>query len=82
MSQQGDDIHGVVEGANAFGHAKFNISGKIQGNRIFGSMDGHTFSGFLLPDGTIRGIFRDSDGDTYDVFLSRPYQYWYPYGAW
>lgn len=82
MSQQGEDIRGVVEGGNAFGRAKFNISGKIRGNQIFGAMDGHTFSGLVLPDGTIRGVFRASDGDTYDVSLSRPYQYWYPYGMW
>lgn len=83
VSQQGEDIQGVVEGGNVFGRAKFTISGKVMGNQVFGSKDGHTFSGFLYPDGTIRGVFRASDGDTYSVFLRRPYQYWpYPYGMW
>lgn len=82
-SQQGEDIRGIVEGGNMFGRAKFNIVGKIRANRIFGTMEGHTFSGFLLPDGTIRGVFRASNGETYNIFLRRPYQYWpYPYGTW
>jgi hypothetical protein len=83
VSQQGEDIRGIVEGGNMFGRAKFNIVGKIRGNHIFGTMEGHTFSGFLLRDGTIRGVFRASDGETFNVFLRRPYQYWpYPYGTW
>lgn len=83
VTQQGDDIRGVVEGENMFGRAKFNIAGKVRGNHIFGTMEGHTFSGFLLSDGTIRGVFKASNGDAYNIFLRRPYQYWpYPYGTW
>ena len=83
VSQRGEDIRGVVEGGNMFGRAKFNIAGKVHGNHIFGTMEGHTFSGFVLPDGTIRGVFRAVNGETYNIFLRRQYQYWpYPYGSW
>jgi hypothetical protein len=75
--QDRDQIDGIVEGGNFLGKAKFNITGKIQGNQIFGQKDGHTFQGFLYEDGSIRGIFRASDGDTFQVVLRRPYQnYW------
>ncbi|HTY21979.1 MAG TPA: hypothetical protein VMC85_02545 [Desulfomonilaceae bacterium] len=74
--QENEDIFGVVEGGNFLGTAKFTIAGKIRGNHIFGQKDGHTFQGFLYQDGTIRGMFRASDGDTYQVFLRRPYPYW------
>lgn len=81
--QHGEDIRGIVEGGNVFGSAKFSIAGKIRGNQIFGSKDGHTFHGFLFPNGTIRGRFRAVDGDTYEVILHRPYPYWgVPYGTW
>ena len=82
--QNGEDISGVVEGGNFFGRAKFSIQGKIRGNYIFGSKDGHTFEGFLYPDWSIQGLFRAIDGDTYKVILRRPYpSYWgSPYGTW
>ncbi len=84
--QNGEDISGVVEGGNFFGRAKFAIQGKIRGNYIFGSKDGHTFEGFLYPDWTIQGLFRAIDGDTYKIMLRRPYPTWgYPYesyGSW
>jgi hypothetical protein len=81
--QRGEDIRGIVEGSNIFGSAKFSITGKVKGNYIFGSRDGHTFRGYLYPDGTIRGMFRAVDGDQYEVFLHRPYPYWgVPYGTW
>lgn len=83
FDQRGEDIQGLVEGGNMFGSAKFGITGKIRGNQIFGSKDGHTFHGYLYPDGTIRGLFRSVDGDTFKVFLHRPYPYWgMPYGTW
>jgi hypothetical protein len=81
--QNGEDITGVVEGGNFFGRAKFSIQGKIRGNYIFGSKDGHTFEGFLYSDWTIQGLFRAIDGDTYKVMLRRPYPVWgSPYGTW
>ncbi len=81
--QNGEDIVGIVEGGNFFGKAKFSIQGKIRGNYIFGSKDGHTFEGFLYPDWSIQGLFRAIDGDTYKVILRRPYQFWgAPYGSW
>ncbi|MGD9819478.1 MAG: hypothetical protein AB7V04_12390 [Desulfomonilaceae bacterium] len=81
--QNGEDITGVVEGGNFFGRAKFSIQGKIRGNYIFGSKDGHTFEGFLYPDWSIQGLFRAIDGDTYKVILRRPYPVWgAPYGSW
>jgi hypothetical protein len=82
--QQGEDIYGIVEGSNFFGKARFRIAGKIRGNYLFGSKDGHTFSGVIYNDGAIRGIFRAADGDTYEIFLQRPY-YWgwgLPQGGW
>lgn len=83
FDQRGEDIQGIVEGGNMFGSAKFGITGKIRGNHIFGTKDGHTFQGYLYPDGTIRGLFRSVDGDTFKVFLQRPYPYWgMPYGTW
>jgi len=82
--QSGEDIVGQVEGGNIFGRARFSFNGKIRGNYIFGNKEGHIFQGYLFQDGTIRGTFRASDGDTYDVFLRRPYPYWgMPYqGMW
>jgi hypothetical protein len=74
--QDRDQIYGTVEGGNFFGKAKFNISGRIQGNHIFGQKDGHTFQGFLYQDGSIRGQFRASDGDTFQVVLRRHYTNW------
>lgn len=82
--QQGEDIYGIVEGSNFFGKARFRIAGKIRGNYIVGAKDGHTFNGVVYGDGTIRGIFRSVDGDTYQIFLQRPY-YWgwgFPQGGW
>ena len=82
-SQNGEDIAGIVEGGNFFGRAKFDIQGKIRGNYIFGSKDGHTFEGFLYPDWSIQGLFRAIDGDTYKIMLRRPYPTWgYQYGPW
>jgi hypothetical protein len=82
--QNGQEIYGIVEGGNFLGRAKFTINGKIQGNHIYGDKEGHTFEGFLYPDGTIRGLFRAADGDAYSVFLRRPYPMWgYPNsGMW
>jgi hypothetical protein len=82
--QRGEEILGVVEGGNIFGKAKFTINGKVRNHQIFGSKDGHTFQGFLYPDGCIRGIFRASDGDTYQVFLQRAYSHGWglPPGIW
>lgn len=81
--QNGEDISGIVEGSNFFGKAKFDIQGKIRGNYIFGSKDGHTFEGFLYPDWSIQGLFRAIDGDTYRIMLRRPYPTWgYPQGSW
>lgn len=83
IRQNGEDIYGIVEGGNFFGTAKFDIKGRIRGNYIFGTKEGHSFQGFLYPDGTIRGVFRAVDGDTYRVFLQRPYSYWgMPPGMW
>ncbi len=75
-SQKGEDVYGIIEGGNTFGKAKFSVKGKIQGNMIFASKEGHTFQGQVLGDGTIRGIFRASDGSTFRVFLRRPDPYW------
>jgi hypothetical protein len=82
--QDGEDIYGIVEGGNFLGRARFSINGKVRGNQIYGDKDGHTFQGFLYPDGTIRGVFRASDGDAYKVILRRPYSMWgAPYsGMW
>jgi hypothetical protein len=82
--QNGEDIIGTVEGGNIFGRAQFSFNGKIRGNYIFGNKEGHTFQGYLFQDGTIRGTFRASDGDSYQVNLRRPYPYWgMPYsGMW
>jgi hypothetical protein len=74
--QQGEDIYGIIEGGNFFGRARFAIQGTLRGNEIYGRKDGHTFKGLLYADGTIRGVFRASDGDTYDVFLQRAHSYW------
>jgi hypothetical protein len=74
--QKGEDIRGIVEGSNFLGKAKFSIDGKIRGSQVFGSKEGHTFQGQLYADGTIRGLFRDSDGDEYEIFLQRPYAQW------
>jgi hypothetical protein len=74
--QNGEDIIGVVEGGNIFGTAKFDIAGKVRGNFIYGTKDGHTFQGYLYPDYTIRGMFQASTGDKFQVFLRRPNQYW------
>jgi hypothetical protein len=82
--QSGEDIVGQIEGGNIFGRARFSFIGKIRGNYIFGTKDGHTFQGYLFQDGSIRGTFRASDGDSYQVFLQRSYPYWgMPYsGMW
>jgi len=82
--QDGEDIVGIVEGGNFLGRAKFSINGKVRGNQIYGDKEGHTFQGFLYPDGTIRGVFRDVDGDSYQVILRRPYPMWGipPSGMW
>jgi len=74
--QDGEDIYGIVEGGNFLGRAKFSINGKIRGNQIYGDKDGHTFQGFLYPDGSIQGMIRASDGDAYKVILRRPYPMW------
>jgi hypothetical protein len=74
--QRGEDIYGIIEGGNFFGRARFAIQGTLRGNEIYGRKDGHTFKGFLYADGTIRGVFRAADGDTYDVFLQRAHSYW------
>lgn len=76
-SQRGEEILGIIEGGNFFGKAKFEIRGRIQGNYIFGARDGNSFHGYIYPDWTIRGVFKGIDGDTYQVFLQRPYNsYW------
>jgi hypothetical protein len=81
MRQQGEDIYGIIEGGNFLGKAKFDINGKIRGNTIFGEKEGNTFHGYLYQDGSIRGLFRDITGDTYNVRLRRPYPQWgVPYG--
>ncbi len=81
MRQEGEDIYGIVEGGNFLGKAKFDIYGKIRGNTIFGEKEGHTFHGNLYADGSIRGLFRDTTGDSYKVFLRRPQSHWgVPYG--
>jgi hypothetical protein len=81
MRQEGENIYGIVEGGNFLGKAKFDINGKIRGNTIFGEKEGNTFHGFLYQDGSIRGLFRDITGDTYNVLLRRPYSPWgFPYG--
>jgi hypothetical protein len=82
--QQGQQIHGIVEGSNFLGKARFSIDGIMRGNYIFGSKDGHRFEGFLYSDGAIRGLFTASDGDKFRIFLRRPYQQWgMPYqGTW
>jgi hypothetical protein len=74
--QRGEDIEGIVEGGNFLGKAKFSITGKVRGNYIFGQKEGHTFRGYLYPDGSIRGLFTASDGEKYQVFLRRPGMYW------
>jgi len=74
--QKGEEIQGIVEGGNIFGRAKFAISGRVRDGYIFGSKDGHTFNGYLYPDGMIRGLFRSVDGDTFQVLLQRSYPYW------
>lgn len=82
--QRGEDIEGIVEGGNFLGRAKFDISGKIRGNYIFGHKEGHTFQGYLYPDGSIRGLFRAVDGEKFQVLLRRPALYWGmpPSGLW
>lgn len=74
--QQGEDIRALVEGSNFFGKARFVIACKMRGSEIFGSLEGHTFHGFLYRDGTIRGIFRAVTGERFDVILQRPYSAW------
>ncbi|HMK36329.1 MAG TPA: hypothetical protein VK463_14740 [Desulfomonilaceae bacterium] len=75
-AQSGEDIQGIVQGGNFLGTAKFDINGKIRGNYIFGQKEGHTFQGYLYPDGTIRGLFRAVDGEKFEVYLRRPGMYW------
>ncbi|MEW6531430.1 MAG: hypothetical protein AB1473_11380 [Thermodesulfobacteriota bacterium] len=85
LHQRGEQIHGVVEGGNFLGRAKFDIAGKVRGNYIFGEKEGNFFQGYLYADGTIRGAVKAIDGDIYRVFLRRPlYQQWgaYPHGGW
>jgi hypothetical protein len=81
--QEGENIAGIVEGGNIFGTAKFTITGKVRGNSIYGTKDGHVFRGFVLADGSIRGEFRASDGESFQVVLHRPYPQWgnMPYGT-
>lgn len=79
IRQEGDTIFGVVEGGNFFGKARFTISGKIHGNQIVGEKAGNVFRGALYSDGAIRGAMKTVDGDIYQVFLRRPYNYWYQY---
>jgi len=74
--QRGEDIEGIVQGGNFLGTAKFDIIGKVRGNYIFGHKEGHTFQGYLYPDGVIRGLFRAVDGEKFQVFLKRPGMYW------
>ncbi|MBI5252761.1 MAG: hypothetical protein HY912_24965 [Desulfomonile tiedjei] len=76
MRQEGENIYGIVEGGNFLGKAKFDIIGKIRGNSIFGEKEGNTFHGYLYVDGSIRGLFKDITGDSYNVFLRRPYSQW------
>ncbi len=82
--QQGQQIHGIVEGGNFLGKARFSIDATMRGNYIFGSKDGHRFQGYLYSDGAIRGLFTASDGDKFRIFLRRPYPQWgMPYqGTW
>ena len=82
--QQGQQIHGIVEGGNFLGKARFAIEAIMRGNYIFGSKDGHTFQGHLYADGAIRGLFTASDGDKFRIFLRRAYPQWgMPYqGNW
>ena len=85
ISQKGERIQGIVEGGNFFGRAKFSISGIVKGNYIFGQKEGNIFQGIIYPDGSIRGQMTAVDGDTYQVFLRRPYPpMWggyYPHGG-
>jgi hypothetical protein len=74
--QRGEDIEGIVQGGNFLGTAKFDIIGKVRGNYIFGQKEGHTFHGYLYPDGAIRGLFTAIDGDKFQVFLKRPDMNW------
>jgi hypothetical protein len=76
--QEGGVIRGIVEGGNFLGSARFSITGRIQGNRIVGQKQGNIFQGYIYQDGTIRGALRAVDGDVYQVFLRRPYQYYLP----
>ena len=82
--QDGENLYGIVEGGNFLGKARFSIQGKIRGNQIYGEKQGNVFQGFLFGDGTIRGAVRTTDGDTYRVFLRRPYPSWggYPQPQW
>lgn len=74
--QNGEAITGIVEGSNFLGSARFGISGRVRGNYIFGEKEGHTFEGTVYPDWTIRGMFRASNGDKYDIFLRRSFSSW------
>lgn len=74
--QEGEDFRGICEGSNFLGKAKFSINGTIRGGQILGSKEGHTFQGQLYADGSIRGLFRASDGDEFRIVLQRPYPQW------
>jgi hypothetical protein len=84
VRQRGEDIYGIVEGGNFLGTAKFSISGKIRGNLIVGEKEGNVFQGFLYADGTIRGVAKTVDGESYRVFLRRAQPMWGQgyYGGW
>ena len=84
VRQKGDKIYGIVEGGNFFGKARFQIQGRVRGNMIIGEMGGNVFQGNIFQDGTIRGMVRTVDGDTYRVFLRRSQPLWGsdPYGRW
>jgi hypothetical protein len=80
--QEGDRITGIAEGGNVFGRARLNIRGRVNGNYIYGSMDGNLFQGYVYPDGTIQGALKAVDGDTYRIFLRRNMTQYYPWGAY
>ncbi len=84
VRQKGEKIYGIVEGGNFFGKARFHIQGRVRGNMIIGEMGGNVFQGNIFQDGTIRGMVRTVDGDTYRVFLRRSQPFWGsdPYGRW
>lgn len=82
--QKNGKIFGIVEGGNFFGTARFEIQGMVRGNMIIGEKAGNVFQGYLFQDGTIRGMVRTVDGDSYRIFLRRSQPLWGPdpYGRW